>query len=97
MVAANNLVIITTLGTNRDGLFDTVVTKIKLTPYRHELTHYVIICTREKEQKEMHTLFPYFFQLYYPIRVSNKQIYHQEVTSVHAEYSIFHVQYVYDV
>jgi len=38
----------------------------------------------------MHTLLPLLFQLYYPLHVSNKQVHHQEVTSVQAAYGIFH-------
>ena len=38
---------------------------------------------------KMHTLyFLYLFQLYCPLHVSNKWVHHQEVTSVHAAYSI---------
>jgi len=32
------------------------------------------------------------FQLHYPLNFSKKQVYHQEVTSVHAAYSIFHAE-----
>ena len=34
--------------------------------------------------------FLHLFQLYYRLRVSKKQVYHREVTSVHAAYSIFY-------
>ena len=34
--------------------------------------------------------FLYLFQLYCPLHVSNEQVHHQEVTSVHAAYSVFH-------
>jgi len=40
----------------------------------------------------MHTHIRYLFQLYCPLHVSNKQIYHQEFTPVHAAYSIFHAK-----
>jgi len=44
---------------------------------------------REKDQQYEH-LCQYLFQLNYPLYVSNKQVHHQEVISVHAAYSISH-------
>jgi hypothetical protein len=44
---------------------------------------------REKDQQDA-PLSYYSFQLNYPLHVSNKQVDHQEVISVHAAYSIYH-------
>ena len=43
---------------------------------------------REEYQQNAHSLLINLFQLYYPLHVSNKQVHHQEVTSVHAACSI---------
>ena len=46
---------------------------------------------------KMHALFPSLFQLYYPLHISNKQVQHQEFTSVQAAYGIFHACIWYDM
>ena len=42
----------------------------------------------ENDQQDAHFI-SCFFQLYYPVHVSNKHVHHAEVTSVHAAFSIF--------
>ena len=56
------------------------------------VSQYFIYFICEKDQKDAQFYFPYFFQLYYPLCVSNKPVHHQDVTSVHAAYSIFHAR-----
>jgi hypothetical protein len=41
-----------------------------------------------RKTNKMQLCFINLFQLNYPLHVSNKQVHHQEVTSVHAAYSI---------
>ena len=52
----------------------------------------VCVCVCVSKTNKMHTLFPLFVSIYCPLHVSKKQVYHQEVTSVHAAYSIFHAR-----
>ena len=42
----------------------------------------------------MHLYLVNLFQLNYPMHVSNKQVHHQEVISVHAAHSISHTSMV---
>jgi len=44
-----------------------------------------------RKTNKMHLYLINLFQLNYPLHVSNKQVHHQEVISVHAAYSISHV------
>jgi hypothetical protein len=43
-----------------------------------------------RETNKMHFFFINLLQLNYPLRVSNKQVHHQEVISVHAAFSFSH-------
>ena len=57
---------------------------------------YIYMCVCVCERPTRCTLYYlHLFQLYYPLHVSNKQVHHQEVTSVHAHTVLF--IHVYDV
>ena len=48
----------------------------------------------EKDQQDTHFFLINIFQLNYPLHVSNRQVHHQDVISVQAACSIFHVEII---